>query len=380
MHPKRYNKSGDCMKALIVTINDNVNFNYGNKLQNLAVINVLKRFGVDSDTLNFEYTKFSKFNELKISLKACFMKLTRYRFVKNKKSRFYYEFEYNRKKNFKSFDAKYIRMHNDLTLTNSSDYDFYVIGSDQVWNPDFFQYHKMKKYAYLLSFCDDKKKICFSPSFGVSEIPDVWKEWFKKYLSLIPQISVRENDGVKIVKELTGKDAEVLIDPTLMVSSDEWKKYSLKPKNIKVDEKYILTYFLGNVSGEQYGFIDNLSKKYGLKVINLLDKNNVDLYTVGVSEFIYLISHSEIVITDSFHACVFSILFDKPFYVYPRKSEFKDMSTRIISLLEKFDLMRKYSESGLENDIFEHEYTRSYQLLDIERKKASDFIKKSINK
>lgn len=366
------------MKALIVTINDGVNYNYGNKLQNLAVAVVLEKLGVESETLDFEMPSESK--RLKDAFKSFLMKATGYRLARSQKSKVYWQYGRKRIHNFRIFEDKYLKYHKDPTLKNSDGYDYYITGSDQVWNPEFFKYHKLKKDAYLLAFCkDNSKKICFSPSFAVSDIPAEWKKWFKKYLSLIPQISVRENEGVEIVRKLTGKKAEVLIDPTLMLNAGEWKKYAVKPKKVDFSKKYLLTYFLGEVSPEVQEYINSVAEKNNLEIYNLLDPKQPDLYISGPSEFIYLISHADMVITDSFHACVFSFIFNKPFLVFNRKSEYSDMSSRLDTLLSKFGLEKRKGDTSHYDDIFRTDYEHGYKILKKERKKVIDFLSDSMN-
>lgn len=366
------------MNALIVTINDGVNYNFGNKLQNYAVIKVLKTFNIDSYTLNFEIVGESYKSKLKKKVKKLIMHVTGYKLAKSEKNKFFWRCLSGRIENFHKFEKNRIIYYSDFTLENSKDFDFYVIGSDQVWNPEFFKYHKMKKEAYLLTFCEDRKKICFSPSFGISEIPDEWKSWFKEYISKIPNISVREKEGVKIVKELTGKDAEVLIDPTLMLTSDEWARCAEKPKKVNFSQNYILIYFLGEMSEKQKEYVSKISELYNLKIFNLLDGKQPELYVSGPSEFLYLIMNSELVVTDSFHACVFSFIFNKSFLVFDRNSEYSDMSSRIDTLLEKFDLNDRRGELFKYDNLFEVDYTNGYVTLEQERKKVIDFLKKSM--
>lgn len=364
------------MRALIVTINDDQNYNFGNKLQNLAVSVVLSKLGYSSETLNFEINNESV--SLKEICKRYIMRASRYKLARNEQQKFYWRYGYKRKQNFKLFRKKYLKQHTDFGLQNSTQYDYYVIGSDQVWNPEFFKYHNMKKNAYLLTFCENEKKICFSPSFGISEIPDEWKLWFEEHLSKIPNISVREREGLKIVKNLTGKDAEVLIDPTLMLTYDQWREYSRKPKNINVSQKYMLTYFLGEMSKKHKEYIFKIAESNNLKTFNLLDREQPELYISGPSEFLYLIMNSELVVTDSFHACVFSFIFNKPFLVFDRNSEYSDMSSRIDTLLEKFDLNDRRGELFKYDNLFEVDYTNGYVTLEQERKKVIDFLKKSM--
>lgn len=364
------------MKVLIVTINDGRVYNFGNKLQNFAVSYILEKFGIQSETLDFEsQDKFV----IKHEIKKILMKLFNYKLAKSEERKFYWQYEQKRIENFKKFDHKYLKQHIDYELTNSNDYDYYIVGSDQVWNPEFFKYHKMKQYAFLLSFCQDSKKICLSPSFGVSEISDEWKPWFKKYISLIPRVSVREEAGAKIIKELTGKEAKVLIDPTLMLDSQDWNKVAIKPKNIDVSKPYLLTYFLGEKSDRVNNDVKKYADEYGLKIYNLLDKTQKDLYSAGPSEFIYLFANAKLIMTDSFHACVFSFLYQKPFVVYAREWDGNNMMSRLDTLLEKFDLKRKYANSGLKNELMECNYENGYKVLKEERSKFIDYLREALD-
>lgn len=100
--------------------------------------------------------------------------------------------------------------------------------------------------------------------------------------------------------------------------------------------------------------------------------------TAGPSEFLWLFDHADLILTDSFHACVFSFLFNKPFVVYDRNWNERNMNSRLETLLSKFSLERKYANSGIENDIWEHDYEEGYKQLEIEREKAIGFLKKAL--
>ena len=97
--------------------------------------------------------------------------------------------------------------------------------------------YPLRKDAFLLNFFDAKQKVCFAPSFGVSEIGDEWKLLFAEKLKEIPYLSVREEAGAEIIKQLTGKSAEVLIDPTLMLDANEWRKIEKKPRYLQSKKK-----------------------------------------------------------------------------------------------------------------------------------------------
>lgn len=120
-------------------------------------------------------------------------------------------------------------------------------------------------------------------------------------------VSVREHAGVKIVKELTGIDVPVLVDPTLLLTKAEWDEVTERPEWYK-DEKFILLYFLGDLPDIVKKEIQNISNKYKLAIIDLMDNGNIDFYSASPGEFLYLIQNCSLICTDSFHGTVFSIL------------------------------------------------------------------------
>lgn len=355
------------MKIAVISIND-PSPNYGNRLQNYAVDYVLKELGYDVSTLYVE-----KQIGIKEKIKKFVNVLTVYKFAKNPE---YSKRYYTKRKKYLKFNKKYLNMKRIVKFEGlSNQYDYFVIGSDQVWNPSW--YDDKKKEAYLLSFAKKEQKICFSPSFGVEQLPKEWEEHFRVRLQQFEKISVREYAGAEIVKRLVGKEAEVLIDPTLMLDASEWRKISRKLDAVNLNKGYILTYFLGGRSQEKNKYISNLSEKHDLDVYNLLDIEHPEIFMADPSEFIYLVDNAKIILTDSFHACVFSFLFNKPFVVFERDGSEKGMMSRMDTLLSKFDLKRKYIDSGLENDIFEHDYSKGEEILNYEREKVKKFLLES---
>lgn len=361
------------MKILILTIYDTNNL--GNRLQNYAVQRLVNYFSYNCKTLNYE--KGTNFY-IKI-FKYILQRLTRYHLPGDKLYWKLYPRIWKRDYNFFLFNSKYISHVNFHSIHQLYRYSYYVVGSDQVWNPKWYSRNHVKKDLFLLTFADDNQKVCFSPSFGVTQLPEEWKPWFKKYLSKIPKISVREEAGAKIVKELTGKEATVLIDPTLMLDVSDWLKISKAPNRVDLGKPYILTYFLGGRSNRVDQDLERFSKDYKLDIYNLLDQNQPDLYVTGPSEFISLVANARLILTDSFHACVFSFLFNKPFLVYDREGTENDMMSRIDTFLSKFSIRRKYVDSGMPNGVMEHDYSQGYQQLAIERQKVLDFLRDSMN-
>lgn len=360
------------MRLLIITLSDSVP-NYGNRLQNYAVQEILKKYTDNVQTV--VYDSVSRKQKIIHEVKYFVHRITGYRFSK---SSFKWRYKEAQRRKFQEFSNKYISELKVTRLDGLSDKaDFFVLGSDQVWNPFWFTSSGYKKDLYLLTFCEDKKKVCLSPSFGVSSLPIEWRPWFKKYLDRIPALSVREEKGAEIIENLIGKKAEVLIDPTLMLTKQEWLKIAEAPKFTEKLGKYVLTYFLGGCSDEVEMNLSNL-RKQGFQIINLFSEANPEYYTLGPSEFIYLVSKANLILTDSFHACVFSFIFEKPFLIYPRGGNEQNMASRIDTLLKKFHLERKYAYSELKNEIFEADYVYGTSVLEEERKKVHNFLDRAI--
>lgn len=356
--------------AKIITIYD-PNPNYGNRLQNYAVQAVLEKFGLDIITVSFEERIFSGIKVLKYYTQ----KLTGYRLPGSKE---YWKIVVPRILAFEKFNRKYIRTNHIKCIKDVGRADYFIIGSDQVWNPEWYDNCELKKDMFLLTFARPEQKVCFSPSFSIEKLPEGWKPWFEKWLADFPRLSVREEAGAKIIRELTGKNAEVTIDPTLMLDKEDWLKIASCPKNVDCHKKYILTYFLGGRSDRVNNDLKRYAKIIGAETYNMLDLSQPSIYKTNPSEFVYLISNATLVMTDSFHACVFSFLFGKPFLCYEREGK-NNMMSRMDTLFEKFDLKRKYINCSLENELLECNYQNGYEMLEKERKKLVNFLENSMN-
>lgn len=360
-------------KVGIITIVDLTN--YGNRLQNYAVNEVMRQKGYGVQTINI--VKIANRNYFKGVMRQWIKEIPFIEIVVQKiKAR--KSLEKKRYVNFLEFSRNYlvtksILVRNDEDIKKKCNkYDFFVIGSDQIWNP-LFKHAKSSDFA---EFAAPQQKVCFSPSFGIAEIPKEYKANIAEWLRKIPHISVREKAGAEIVKRLTGKTAEILIDPTMMLDADEWKKVAKKPL-VDVDKKYMLCYFLGKRTEEQTNRIEELKEKYGLEEYLLLDKNNPDLYVAGPGEFISLIEHADLICTDSFHACVFAILFKRPFLVFQRNGNGGSMGSRLDSLLEKFQLETRNVDNNPNCEVFKCDFEKCNEILKEERGRVDDFLEMS---
>ena len=365
--------------AAIITLYGNNN--YGNKLQNYAVQEVLKKMGLDVITIK-------NVPELNIKDKY-FLRAIHYyyrKFIHNRilHDDLYTDNQYNknadRTKNFIIFDRYINKSKKYFNFFDCSNYkfDYYFVGSDQVWNPFFGLFD----FGFLDFVEDNSKKISFSASIGVDNIPDDEKSKFKDSVSKFKLLSLREEKGKETVEKLTGrKDIEVLIDPTMLLTQKEWDKVMNKPKQLDdiKNGKYILNYFLGELSDSRRNEIEKVAKINDCHIINILDKDDL-FYTCGPSEFLYLEKHAFLICTDSFHSSVFAILYNKPFVIFDREDKEENMNSRIDTLINKFKLKnRRYNGKNITKENLNYDYTEAYKVLEKERKKSIDFLERALD-
>ena len=250
-------------------------------------------------------------------------------------------------------------------------------GSDQIWNSSSLYVDPL----YYLRFAPASKRVAFAPSFGRSFIPDYnvakMSEWIRSFACL----SAREDSGVKLIKEYTGRDAVQLIDPTLMLSREEWAD-ALRLKT--VNKKYILAYFLDEPSPKAQELMRQLSVRLNCKVVALpyafSDMSYSDeVVAAGPKEFLELIKSAVAVCTDSFHGTAFSINFHTSFYVFERNyGSAQKQSSRIVSLLTQMNMLHRYEASEVE-DNWNIDFSFSDIVLKQERTKAEQYIVNSIS-
>jgi hypothetical protein len=372
-------------KVGIITLNSY--FNYGNRLQNYAAQEVLKSLGLSVETIKvknvvpvFPKEKFNPTEKFKRLIKMSMRTFKNKMWHKLNQAKII-EAEKDRTKKMIDFSKKYI-IETDYTIEENNipshlnqSYDYFVTGSDQVWNPNFL----VVSSIHFLQFADKNKRIAFSPSFGVSEIPKEKTEQFSKWLSEMHSLSVREDTGANIIKELTGREALVLADPTLLLTKEKWLEIAKASTN-RPNEKYILTYFLGEISIDYQNQIKKIAKDNKMKIVNLAKVEEIKVYQTDPSEFIDFIAHASLICTDSFHGSVFSILMQRPFIVYDRISPGLSMYDRINTLLSKFNLEnRKSSDLDIHKNIFNIDYTNTQLILDKERNRTINYLKEALN-
>lgn len=366
------------MKVAIITITDGQN--YGNRLQNYALQEVLKSLGFEVLTIRRKnhHDKKRIIRVIKRNIKRIL-------------GRPYGKYRLIRKKRFDDFNSKYIQFDRAVLQDNKAPKDiknrfrYFVVGSDQVWNAG-FRIIREDLLNYLASFADPGQRISYAASFGTDTIPPESEDIFREELSRFKAISVREEAGIELLHSL-GLQGSVVLDPTMLLTAEQWALVGKKPSYI-LDTPYVLTYFLGGRDQRIIReCIDTVSA--GKKVINLENASvpesrieNIEFYSTGPAEFIWLIFHAECVITDSFHATAFSIIFHRPFLVFDRKAinnSYK-MGNRIETLLGRFNLEKNKAGLDIVPSFPEpYDIDRVDKILSIEREKSISYLKRALS-
>lgn len=371
--------------------------NYGAELQAFALEKKLQQLGYNTEIIDYLYYKNWRYKDSKISSSFIKMNLKqrisywiKYRLINfsmdcicplfnNQIKKRIHNFSEFHKRNTK-FSKEYSSM--PALYNNCSLYDIYMVGSDQVWNP----FTSSSIEPYFLTFAPkEKKKIAYASSFGISEIPDSLKERFQKLLDNLDYISVREQSGVTLVKELSNKKAHLVLDPTLLLNKTDWSKVMKQYPNMP--SKYILIYQLSD-SKAIVELALKISKQYNLKVYrickrayaNTHNKGIINIADAGPAEFLSLICNATYIVTNSFHGTAFSINFNVPFYSIV--SAKKKNNSRLESLLNVTKLNSRLLRDDIPIDSInvsnQIDYTTANEQLELYRKASEKYLIDSI--
>lgn len=386
-------------KALIITL---VFDNYGTRLQSYALCKVLSNIGIEPHVLNLEPTwgnKGSSISRVRIfkqilksygwrsipKLFDWFLWMIEIRLI-GRKNKNFAELYNQRKELFKSFIAQIPYTETECTcdeLRNGvkvfDDYDYYIVGSDQVWNgikvgnPDIF----------MLDFLNNAKKgIAYAASFGMTTFSGHMKADYERYINNFSSILVREKEAVEICRTMGRPDAKLVLDPTLLLQKSDYSEVR-NSENKLITRPYLLVYSLNN-SLKIYREAYKLAKANGLELVVLKRsmcppnisrlKDAEELFAVSPAGFLNLIDCAECIVTNSYHALLFSINFHKLFYLYLDNSD--EENSRLTTITDKFGLMANvFMETGsLPQELPVIDYDMVDFTLSSERKKSNDLL------
>lgn len=354
-------------------------YNYGGVLQFYALQRVLKNNDIECDILFFDNNEIISQCELSYSQKT-FLRLKHviFQIVKKRDNDVLNDKLNLRKKKIDMFKAKnYCHTVNAKNISYK-EYVAVICGSDQIWNPGW-----ARRRAFLEFVPDDTKKIIYAASLGCESLNETQKNQFKWRIERLQYVSVREESGKKILDDFVeGKDIKVVLDPTLLLSPAEWMELAKQPEQ----EKYIFTYFLGKYD-DKVDYIKSFAKKKNLKIVNIpfasgerydaVNFGDDKIIDADPGEFIGLIKNADYVFTDSFHACVFSVLFKREFFAFQRDNSQK-MQGRITTLLHNFRLPDRVINVGDNLENMKINYDMNDVCQDKLRKESLDFLIGSI--
>lgn len=384
------------MKIGIITILKTNN--YGADLQAFALYKKLENLGYSAEIIDYLYFKNPRHVPTRrslpisrLSLKDSLKEKVLYRAVNPLLE---YVFPYfnasqrNRIRNFRSFlspvrFSRPYRKLDDLYSKKKPVYEVTIVGSDQVWNPG----TGSSIEPYFLTFAGDQShKMSYASSFGTDKIDGSLHHFYREWLGNLNSISVREAQGVKLVGEISGKQAVQVLDPTLLLNQAEWSEF--RSKYALEARKFILIYQL-SASETLVDLAYRLKKQTGYPIFRICkrafkeeqNEGITNIFDAGPGEFIDLFSRASFVLTNSFHGTAFSLNFGLPFYTILSKK--KSNNSRMESLLGMVGLADRIVMEGSSLDGIDYskaidtEYVQ--EKLSLERQKSIDYLITGIN-
>lgn len=339
--------------------------NYGNRLQNYALDSVINHLGYQACTLKmwpqkkwkrvFQYITNYDVSCLRILLEKIRGNERKYHFIK-------FEREHIRK------DRRFLDSKENASYLNRT-YQVFVLGSDQIWNPVFLD----ESYFFAAFASKEHMTVSYAASMGVSELTKEDEDKLKKGLQGVKCVSVREQRAAEIIERIAGKRPQVVLDPTMLIEQKEWECLEIMPGFVKGD--YVLLYYLGDLPKECMQAIRQWCEEKGCEMIVIGRPEYPYYHSVGPAQFLYLVHHAKLVCTDSFHGCVFSILYHTPFHVFERENSVQKMNSRIETLLDTFQLTERKKETGDFSFSLDCDFSKSDTILRAAKEKSMAFLK-----
>ena len=331
------------MRVGIITIHKS-EVNYGACLQSFALWKYLSDQGHDCEIIDLlrpchsDYKVSPSFGEKGKSWKQNVRKWVKSIFRKSDS----HGYISSRCRKFAEFNnlAKYSRTFQSVEELYKAglDYDIYVTGSDQVWNPKM----PFLNDPYFLTFVpQDKKKVSYASSFGIDKIPQERKTEYARWLSQYDSLSTREESGARIVEELVGKRPGVVLDPVFLLKRSVWSTYMQEVPDM-VPGEYIFVYMLKydeRIVAHARVLADRLQKPLYMVLSEekIIDTPSVkQLVSIGPSEWLWMIANADTVVTSSFHGTAISIVLDTPFVALLQREA--QTNSRILDMLSYMGL------------------------------------------
>ena len=327
--------------------------NYGQILQMFALSMFLKNLGHDVFIVQYDGYSDSTITKSFINKLLGIIKNPQkiIRYIKAKKREKVIQEDLNAhdcgfdsfREKFFNWSKKYLS-YNDL-VSNPPKADAFICGSDMIWA------ETSKSAPYFLNFVKNVKKIAYAPSFGTVTVSDKYLDEISLYLSDFVLITTREESGVKICKQI-GFDAYWVIDPTGLLNISDYIKIEEK---FEIKNKYVFMYLLGHDTYVPFSDIKKFADANNFSVVYRASpgrRDKLPKFYPTIGQWVYAVHHAEYVITNSFHGCMFCILFRKKFLYLPLINVSKPNNERIYSLLNRLNLSNRIYKGNF-NIIYE---------------------------
>ena len=269
-------------------------------------------------------------------------------------------------RHFDDFRSKYI-VQSECVYTsynqlkeNPPEADVYIVGSDQVWN---FYEHRLNQcrnlvHAYFLDFGSKQtKRISYAASWGKTELPEDFIKEISPLLKNFDYVSVREKSGIDLCRKCGYENAEFRCDPTLLLTSDNYrllyKENETLEDTYKRKNPYLFLYMLNNTCDFDIQKVYDFAARKNLEVVYVTGNSKFDRYKktfATIPQWLSLIDNAEYVVTNSFHCCVFSLIFAKNFAAVPLTKTMAGMNSRIETLCEIFGIKPRWLTAELSDD------------------------------
>lgn len=362
--------------------------NYGSILQAYALQSELNNIkGVDYEIICQYGKKIASLTNL----------IDKWKRIGGKKTlnRFFWKFGFRKLRNRNARIQEFVdtmlliseKQYNERTINEANQiYDGFVCGSDQIWNPELVKVNSM----YWLHFAESgKKKIAYAPSIGVNTFDKEQRQVIARNLNDFTAISCREQSGTDLINRvLDNQRCKTVLDPTLLIDRGAWDDIC-SPR--LYDEAYILVYILRGTKNQRK-LVEKFAKQKELKIVTMpfLDSESIELYdfTFGdiklwdadPADFISVIRYAEYVFTDSYHCMVFSCLYHRNFFIFPKIG--KAQINRLTGLQELFEIpSRMITEDTTVNTIDamgDIDWTVVDKILDEKRMESREYLRQAL--
>lgn len=345
--------------------------NLGAMLQSYALQNTLQKYKGECEIIDYRNEKMEESYRVKQTKELTSIKEKVKNILCMKKNKAFEEVRKEFNEKIQKISIKEYNKYNIVEANN--EYDLFVTGSDQVWN---FKLNYNDENYFLDFVTDNKKKNSYAASFGTNILNDDEKKKICNQLDKFNKISVREKEGKEFIKEIVGRNSELVLDPTLLLNKSDWENLIDKDRIEK--ERYVFVYIIA-YTPKLLKFAKKLGKERKCKVICFHTsyqryKGVENLTKVSPQDFLNYIANAEAVVTSSFHGMCFSINLQKEFYYELDEGKINNNS-RLKTLAATLDLeSRRIINGNCEKDTID--YNTVTKKLDKEREKSIQFIMK----